>query len=60
MVSCVSVACVICLYKDELIIWFMVFDVSSVALIRNDRTLTTLGDLSCYRLKDRRRRKKSI
>ena len=34
--SCVSVACVICLYKDELIIWFMVFDVSSVAVVRND------------------------
>ena len=58
--SCVSVACVDFFYKDESIVWFMVLDVSSVALIRNDRTLITLVDLSCYRLKDRRRRKKSI
>lgn len=58
--SCVSVACVDFFLKDESIVWFMVLDVSSVALVRNDRTLTTLGDLSCYGLKDRRRRKNSI
>lgn len=36
MVSCVSVTCVDFFHKDESIIWFIVFDVSSVAVVRND------------------------